>query len=191
MTLRVHSGEARGRLLKTLPKDMWVRPILARIKKSLFDILRFRLPNSRWLDLYAGAGTVGIEALSNGAARVVFVEGNRRMCEIIEKNLEILGFSGKAYVQQDTVNRGLARLNNEKFDFIFMGPPYVDEDKRPLALTVPTMAKVLEVDCLAASGVLISQRFKKEPMNDLSPRWELERENRYGDTVLAFYRLRD
>ena len=86
MGLRIQSGAAGGRKLKSPPKGAEVRPILARIRKSLFDILRPRLSGALFLDLFAGTGTVGLEALSNGARRAVFVDVNRACCRVIHQD---------------------------------------------------------------------------------------------------------
>ena len=85
--MRIIAGESRGRALKSVPKDMMVKPISARIKKSVFDILRPRLEGSRVLDLYAGTGAVGIEALSRGAGFAFFVDADKRCIAVIEQTL--------------------------------------------------------------------------------------------------------
>jgi 16S rRNA (guanine(966)-N(2))-methyltransferase RsmD len=189
MSLRIQSGSARGRRLKSVPKTMNVRPILARIRKSLFDILRPRLAGSLFLDLYAGTGTVGLEALSSGAQRVVFVDADRACCRVIQKNAETLGFADRAEVYTLDISRGLKGLGGRKFDLIFMGPPYKTDDKKPLALTVPTLQSIEQAGLLAPSGIVVGQHHDKEKLDGLSPRWETFRENTYGDSVLSFFRL--
>jgi 16S rRNA (guanine966-N2)-methyltransferase len=188
MTLRIQSGLAKGRKLKSPPKDAYVRPILARIKKSLFDILRPCLSGARFLDLYSGTGAVGLEALSQGAASASFVEMDRRLCAVIEANAEVLKKADKIHVHQENVVKGLKWLTNEgPFDIIFLGPPYVDEQKRHLALTAPTLAVIMEAQLLAPNGLIIGQHHKKEPV-PVPEGLDFFRQNKYGDSVLSFFR---
>ena len=188
MSMRVQSGSARGRSIKALPSGPEVRPILARIRKSLFDILRPRLAGSKFLDLFAGTGTVGIEALSNGASSAVFVDASSQSCRMIEKNLEVLGFQDRARVVRADVIGQLHLLRGVPFDIIFMGPPYKDSNRRPLALTVPAVRAVDQNGLLGGNGIVIGQHHKKEPVNDLPTGWEIYRQNTYGDSTLTFFR---
>ena len=95
--LKVIAGTARGRQLKTLPKDDFsIRPMLGMMKKSVFDIITPVLPDSLFLDLYAGVGSVGIEALSRGAKRVVFAEISDKSIALVKYNLNMLGFEDRA-----------------------------------------------------------------------------------------------
>lgn len=97
--MRVVSGKAKGRKLKGLPGTK-TRPILDRVKTALFDLLRPTLEQTFFLDLFAGSGSVGIEALSQGAAKGVFIEHSRQACEVIKANLEHTGLSDQALVKQ-------------------------------------------------------------------------------------------
>src|SRR5262249_22941202 len=99
MSLRVQSGSARGRRLRGTPKNRDLRPILARIRKSLFDILRPRLSGARFLDLFAGTGAVGLEALSNGAKEAVFVDNDRNACRLVDRNASDLGFLSQVHIE--------------------------------------------------------------------------------------------
>ncbi len=186
--IRVQSGAARGRRLKALPAGLEVRPILARIRKSLFDILRPRLADTRFLDLFAGTGAVGIEALSNGAARAVFVDLHRSSLKMIERNLAELGFAAQAEVVQGDATKNLVWLGREPFALIFMGPPYKDERKRPLALTIPALKAVNAAGLAAPGAWIIGQHHEKEILKDLPEDWEIFRQNNYGDSVLTFFR---
>ena len=187
MSMRVQSRSARGRSIKALPSGPEVRPILARIRKSLFDILRPRLAGAAFLDLFAGTGTVGIEALSNGAAAAVFVDASPPSCHMIEKNLDVLGFRDRGRVIRADVICQLHLLKGAPFDIIFMGPPYKDMDRRPLALTIPALRAVAQNGLLGANGIVIAQHHKKEPVKDLPAGWEIRRQNNYGDSTLTFF----
>jgi 16S rRNA (guanine966-N2)-methyltransferase len=183
---KILSGSARGRSLKTLPDHFGVRPILSRIKKSVFDILRPRLIGRRFLDLYAGTGSVGLEALSQGASYCVFVEKDPRCLKILHQNIEILKFEEAAEAVRLDVLGNLSCLG-EPFPIIFMGPPYVDEGKKPLALTQPTLENIRRHRILAPHGVIVAQHHKKEPLADLPSGFSLKRREPYGDSLVDFF----
>src|SRR5688572_17844349 len=105
--MRIIGGQAKRRVIKSPSAAQGVRPILARIKKSLFDILRLRIRDARFLDLYAGSGAVGIEALSRGAAHATFVEQNPHCMAIIRQNINNLGFKDKATLVTGSVGKVL------------------------------------------------------------------------------------
>jgi len=185
--VRIQSGSARGRKLKSLPKEHIVRPILARIRKSLFDILRPRIADAVFLDLYAGVGTVGLEALSNGARRAVFVDADRQSLRTIQHNIEQMGFASKAETHAADVTKSLQFLSGQVFDLVFMGPPYKDEEKTPLAFTVPTLRRLEEAGLVNAQTIVVGQHHKKEPL-DLPATWEKYRQKEYGESILSFFR---
>lgn len=122
--MKILSGAVRGRRLKT-PKGLMTRPLLSRVRKSLFDILGEAVTCGPFLDLYAGSGSVGLEALSRGAPSLTLVERERECVQIIKENLSRCGFQHKARVIQDDVVRVLSSLlGEEKFYIVFVGPPY-------------------------------------------------------------------
>ena len=186
--IKVIAGLARGRSIKSFKDDLSVRPILARIKKSLFDILRNDLPDCHFLDLYAGTGAVGIEAVSRGAKHTVFVDADSKCVNIIKENLKHLNFEDKASVYQINILGGLGGLKG-KFDIVFMGVPYKDKNKLPLFLVGPTLDMVTKADLLKDSSLIIAQHHKKEDVvsND---KFEVVREERYGDTVISFLKIK-
>ena len=189
--MRIIAGESRGRSLKSVPKEMMVKPISARIKKSVFDILRPRLEGARVLDLYAGTGAVGIEALSRGAASAFFVDADKRCVAVIEENLKRLGFAAKGRASYGDILKDLSwitfRAGASEFDIIYLGPPYRTEDNKMLAYSTPSLARVAEANLLASGGVILLQRYKKEA-GALPPGYEKFREERYGDTDVEFVR---
>ncbi len=190
MTLRVQSGSARGRRLKAVPGGREVRPILARIRKSLFDILRPRIEGALFLDLFAGTGMVGIEALSNGAARATFVDRASSSLRMIETNVAFLGFAERSEVLRADVARDLRALAGRRFDLIFLGPPYKDEKAVPLALSVPALSRVAEAGLAGPETWVVLQHHDKESLDGAEARWEKFREKEYGDTTLSFFKLR-
>ena len=125
--MRVIAGEARGRKLSA-PPGLATRPTLARVRESMFSRLSVRVEfdGLRVLDLFAGTGSLGIEALSRGAAHVTFVESARAAITALRRNLAALGFSGRARVLQSDVLRALEKLSEEgaQFDLVLLDPPY-------------------------------------------------------------------
>jgi 16S rRNA (guanine966-N2)-methyltransferase len=166
-----------------------VRPISARIRQSLFDILRPRLPSARFLDLYAGTGTVGLEALSRGAESVVFVEKDKKVLAVIEKNILRMGWQGRGKAFHANVLAPLTwipyRSGVSVFDLIFMGPPYVDKDKNELSLCTPTLANVASANLLSPTGWIISQHHQNEEPKAPSG-YAIFRCERYGDSRMTF-----
>lgn len=185
--IRIIAGTLKGRQVVGVPKDPGVRPISGRIRQSVFDIWRPRVPGCRFLDLYAGSGSVGLEALSRGAAKVVFVEHDRRCVEGIRRNLERFGLQERAEVLALDVTSALARLRGESFELVYCGPPYKDAAKRPLALTRGTLEAVAVARVLAPGGSIACQHHRSEPAAS-APGLELARTERYGDTLVDFFK---
>lgn len=185
--LRIIAGEARGRFLKTHKiEDLSIRPMLGRMKKSLFDILMPRLPGCRFLDLYAGTGAVGLEAISRGAAYADFVEMSPRSLKLVEENIAMLGWKDRTGMHRADVTKGLGWLTGP-YNIIFMGPPYKDEKKRMLALTAPTLRAVAAANLLAPDGIVVAQ-FHDSELVSVPPAFVMYREEVYGDTVVSFYK---
>jgi 16S rRNA (guanine966-N2)-methyltransferase len=178
MSLKVIAGRFKGRNLIT-PAGFETRPLLARVKKSLFDILTPRIVKSAFLDLFAGVGSVGIEALSRGAKKVVFVESNSKCVEIIEDNLKILSVSNEAEVIQSDATK--PDFLDGKFDIIFIGPPY------KMKILANVIGKVGGV--LAKNGIVIGQHQFREELPNKIEEFSLFRQEKYGDMRLSFYKI--
>ncbi|PKN02230.1 MAG: 16S rRNA (guanine(966)-N(2))-methyltransferase RsmD [Elusimicrobia bacterium HGW-Elusimicrobia-1] len=188
--IRVIAGTHRGREVKA-PRGLEVRPILARIRKSLFDILTLRIGDALFLDLYCGSGAVGIEALSRGARFAVFADASRDSLACARGNLDVLGMASRARdVRCDATGNleFLSLAGGGKFDIIFMGPPYKDKEKNPLSLVAPTLSAINSSEILAPDGLVIAQHHKKENAAPPPP-FCLYRQEKYGDSMLSFYRL--
>jgi 16S rRNA (guanine966-N2)-methyltransferase len=183
--MRVIGGSAKRRSLKSPAPAHGVRPILGRVKKSLFDILRPRLIQAQFLDLYAGSGAVGIEALSRGAAAVTFVERNPNCISIIRQNVSKLQLFDRSRIVRADATRDLHNVGGP-FDLIFMGPPYHDEAWNALHLTAPTLAAIECAGLLSPGGWVISQHHAKERIG-APARWHCFRQEPYGDTRLSFF----
>jgi 16S rRNA (guanine966-N2)-methyltransferase len=185
--LKVLSGDAKGRVLNTLKSDdLSIRPMLGRMKKSLFDIIRPKLQGAEFLDMFAGTGAVGLEALSNGARRVVFIEQSPVSLKLVKENIDMLGYGARCVIQRADITKGLDWLKLQ-FDIVFMGPPYKDEMKRPLFLTSLGLLSVSRAGLLAIDGWIICQHHKKEPVR-VPEVLEMFRQEKYGDTLISFFR---
>lgn len=191
--MRIIAGSMRGRLIASVPKTRNVKPISSRIRQSVFDILRPYLPGSVFLDLYGGVGTVGLEALSRGAASVVFVEKAGLCVKIIEKNVESLGFKEQARVLKADVLSGLKWLehyaNYEGYDIIFLSPPYRDSENLPLSYTSKTLALIAEGGIMGPNCLIVAQHHKREKI-EIPAGLEDTRQEKYGDTLVNFVRAK-
>jgi len=189
--MRIIAGSMRGRFIASVPKTKNVKPISSRIRQSVFDILRPYLPGSVFLDLYGGVGTVGLEALSRGAASVVFVEKAGLCVKVIEKNIESLGFKEQAKVLRADVLSGLKWLehfaNYEGYDIIFLSPPYRDEENLPLSYTSKTLALIAAGGIMGPNCLIVAQHHKREKI-EVPPGLEDTRQEKYGDTLVNFIR---
>jgi len=185
--MKIIAGSAKRRSLKSPSASTGVRPILGRIKKSLFDILRPRLEGSDFLDLYAGSGAVGIEALSRGAASVTFVDRNPNCLSVIRQNLSKLHMFDRAHLYRADITKSLSFVGGP-FDLIFMGPPYHDAQWNAFHLTEPTLKEIERCKLLKAGGLVVGQHHAKENPVTLTT-WKPVRQEFYGDTILTFFQL--
>ena len=183
--MRIIGGEARGRQIR-LPRGCRIRPTADRVKESLFGILH-QLEGSSFLDLFAGSGNVGLEALSRGARSAVLVEKDPRLAAAIRSNLRLLGMDSRAEVINTDVERGIRGLAKraERFDLLFADPPY-DEG------FVPEIMKWLERgNLLDKNGIVVLQHSVREALEGSCPQaLVIADQRRYGDTMLSFLKNR-
>ena len=178
MPLRVISGSAGGLLLKS-PKRHALRPTQDRIRQVIFSSLAERLPGARVLDLYAGTGSFGIEALSRGATRAVFIEQDREAADCIRENLKHCRLEG-GEVRQDDALKYLDRVE-ESFDLIFADPPY--DKQRGTLNDHPLLTRFSRALC--AKGLIVWEHFAAQELVS-NPDWEVTRHRTYGETGLTF-----
>lgn len=161
------------------------------MKQSLFDILRPRIPGAKMLDLFAGTGSVSLEALSRGALLAVMVDREPACIKNIHRNLAHLGFEDRAQVLKGDVLKPLdwllAYSDNEGYDIIFMGPPYRDINNKMLSFSEPSLKNVAEARLLAPNGILVIQTHKTEVFN-IPATLTVFRTEKYGDTLVRFLR---
>ena len=178
--LRVISGSAGGLLLKS-PKRHELRPTQDRIRQVIFSSLADLIPGARVLDLYAGTGSIGIEALSRGAAGAVFVEQEREAVDCIRENLRHCRLEGGEVRQGDA----LAYLAEpgELFDLIFADPPY--DKMRGTLNRQPLLARMAQRLC--ANGTIVWEHFAEQQLEEAGE-WDIMRHRTYGETGLTFFR---
>jgi 16S rRNA (guanine(966)-N(2))-methyltransferase RsmD len=182
--MRIIGGQAKGRRI-AVPPGYAVRPTADRIKEALFNILA-SVDGLMFLDLYAGTGNVGMEALSRGAKQVVFVEKINLLVKSIKKNLDEFGFQGRYRIVHMDAEKAIMCLAQEgaSFDLIFADPPY----RMGLIDNTLGLLKVYS-SILAGDGKLILQHVVSEPLKlRTDTAFELEDSRRYGDTILSFLR---
>jgi 16S rRNA (guanine(966)-N(2))-methyltransferase RsmD len=188
--MRIIAGTFRSRQLKSL-KGLALRPTSDRLRESLFNVLAGRVSGCRFLDVFAGTGAVGIEALSRGARGVVFIENHAPAATLIRKNLDSLGVSGCARILKLDALRGLQRLAAEHsptrapFDIIFLDPPYAAADEYRRVLTFLGSAPFL-----APSGLVIAEHRRTFDLPEALGQLERVRVLRQGDASLSFFRAR-
>ena len=204
--MRVISGTARGRKLKE-PAGSEIRPTSDLVKESVFNIIQFDIEGRRALDLFAGTGQLGIEALSRGARSSVFIDSNPEAVKLIWENLKLSGFLGAAAVYtRDALKylggerravrgpggsrgqiggTGAAGADgppgNDKFDLIFLDPPY----ETPLACRA--LAKIIEFDKLNPNGIIICEMKAGSATPSVEPPYRLQKEYKYGTVKIARY----
>lgn len=176
--MRVIAGSAKGRPLKSVPGDT-TRPITDRVKEAVFNILQPELDDCEMLDLFAGTGSVGIEALSRGAARVAFVDKSPRAVKTVRENLATTRLADRATVVRDDSFRYLQRAS-DKFDIVYVAPPqYAGLWEQAL--------RALDREESPAADLVVVQIHPKEYSPQSLQYLELIDERRYGSTVVLMY----
>lgn len=181
--MRITSGIFKSRIIKA---PGGIRPTLDNVRKSVFDILGDRVKGARVLDLYAGSGAFGLEAVSRGASSCVFVDSSRASVAAIRDNLEALRLSESGEIAVIGVDSAAAVVKfarmTAKFDLIFLDPPYYKGGaKKSLSL-------LGDYDILSATGIVIAEHSKHDDLPAKAGELILFRSARYGDTEISFYR---
>lgn len=185
MPIRVIAGSAKGRRLKLVPGES-TRPVMDRVKEALFSILGRDVLDSVWLDLFAGTGSVGIEALSRGAKLAVFVEIDRLAVKTIQDNLALTKLSERAVIRRADVFRLLRQPPTQSFDFIYIAPPqYKSQWLQALQALDSNPAWI------PPGTVVIVQIDPSEQQPVTFAHLEAYDERRYGKTLLWFFAARE
>ncbi len=180
--MRVITGSARGRRLKEL-KGMEIRPTTDRVKEAIFSIIQFDVEGRKVLDLFGGTGQMGIEALSRGASRCVFVDIRKEAVQLIKENLRHTELEDRAEVVQEDYLSFLNR-SREKFDLIILDPPYETE------IIKKALQSITSIDKVSENGIIICENGSNSEWPILPEPYELQKEYRYGNVRVALYRRR-
>ncbi|MEW6617903.1 MAG: 16S rRNA (guanine(966)-N(2))-methyltransferase RsmD [bacterium] len=183
MKVRIIAGKAKGRIVKA--KNRYAtRPTLSRVKASLFDTLGNKVNQACFLDLYSGTGNIGLEALSRGAKKVVFVENNASQVKIIKQNILSLDFSEEqTFVYKTEVLKAIKFLSQKKecFDIVYLAPPFLKN------FCFPTLVALSENKILNTNGIIGIEHHKKEILPEIIKSLRLIKQKRYGDITISFY----
>jgi 16S rRNA (guanine966-N2)-methyltransferase len=184
--LKITSGLFRGRLIQSLP-GLETRPTTERLRQAWLNSLQFSLPDARILDLFSGSGALGLEALSRGAAYVIFVESNPKAASLIQKNIHDLGLQDQARVISKKIELALPELMKEPpFDLIFMDPPY-HQGYEELVLQQWPLRELLQENGRICVESAKQKGAGKSGGYPAPPLFEIIRDERYGDSQLTFY----
>jgi len=180
--MRVIAGEYKGRKLKS-PPSLQVRPTSDRLRETLFNVIAPRITGARFLDLCSGSGAVGIEALSRGASFVTFVDRSRKMCGLVEANLDLCRIPEDQTEVVNTTAEDFLKQSNRSdaaWDIIFFDPPYAND-------YVDVLKLVAEHDLLIKDGVLIAEHHHKKELPANVAALKRTRVLKQGDSALTFY----
>ncbi len=181
MPIRVIAGSAKGRKLKMVPGES-TRPIMDRVKEALFNILGVGVRGSSWLDLFAGTGSVGIEALSRGAARALFIDTDRFAIRTIHENLALTGLADRAEVLRTDAFSYLARPRPESFEYVYIAPPQYQGLWKQALLALDSSPAHLYPDATVIVQIDPAER-EDVPLHVL----RLYDERTYASTLLQFF----
>ena len=173
LTMRIIAGEYKGRNLKS-PPSLNVRPTSDRLRETLFNVIAPIIEGARFLDLCAGSGAVGIEALSRGASHVTFVDRSRRMCKLIEANVELCRIPEERFEIYYSEANEFLRSGETSWDIVFFDPPYKEDYLKTLQL-------------LGNNGLVIAEHHHKTELPEVVGGLQRTRILKQGDSSLSFY----
>jgi len=181
--MRIITGSAKGTKLKTPRDSDLIRPTADRVKESVFNVLGPRVLGAKVLDLFAGTGNLGLEALSRGAKNAIFVDRSNLSVGLIRENAARTKLTDRVTIYRGDVLRILDKLagSGDSFDLIFCDPPYNK------GLVAAVLAKVDQTALLAVDGIMIVEHSHQEAVKDEWDRLSLSRTLRYGDTLVSIF----
>lgn len=174
MNPRIVAGIAKNKKLKV---GQTSRPFTDRIKQSVFDLLGIRVENAKTLDLFAGPGSLGLEALSRGAKSCLFVEQNQQALELLKENIDKTGFQNQAKSSGQQVRKFLSTKTKETFDLIFIDPPFAEAYKFKLEDVI---------DILAEQGIIVFRQSEEDPTIEIPKSLGLLHSQKYGSSLILF-----
>ena len=182
--MRVTGGRLRGRRLASF-KGLEIRPTSDRVREAIFDLLGHHLAGEKVLDLFAGTGSLGIEALSRGAAWAIFIDHSPKAIDLIGRNLKLCGLESEGVVLRKDLLKGFPRrhrLLEEKVDLVFVDPPYRK------GMILPVLEELCGVGILRSSATLVAQSDQREVLPACVRSLETAKSKIYGETRITLYR---
>jgi 16S rRNA (guanine966-N2)-methyltransferase len=178
--MRIIAGDFRGRRLHA-PKGYSIRPTIDRVRESVFNIIAAKVPGAKVLDLFAGTGAMGLEALSRGARFCLFVDKRAEAVRLIRDNVQLCAVQDRSRIIQGSANAVIRRLRleGELFDLVFMDPPY---GKGYIEKILQIIGGVVRDDTL-----VIGEQHVKDKLPLVPAMWQTDSERRYGDTLISVY----
>ena len=182
--MRIISGACKGRKL-FVPKGLFLRPTSDHVKETLFNIIAADIPRSTLLDAFAGTGNIGIEALSRGADRAVFIEKSPAYVRVLRRNLALCDLESHSEVYCGDANKILLKFHKlgRKFDVIYLDPPY-----RQTNMLQDMLEQLLSYALIHETGLIIAEHAHTFAPRDITDAWTLSDRRCLGDTTLSFYR---
>ena len=181
MTMRIIGGEHRGRKIKQ-PETEAARPTKDRIREAVFNMIAEIVPGSRVLDIFAGSGAYGLEALSRGAEEAVFIEKDRECSKVIAENIAVLGVSERANIMTGDAEKGVARLaGDRRFDLVFADPPFNK------GMTKNILIMINQYDILNPSGSVVIEHHQAEVLPDAEGELSIRKQKTYGDIRISIF----
>ncbi len=177
--MRIVSGSIKGRRLFA-PSGLALRPTPGKVRSALFNILSEQIAEASFLDLYAGTGAMGLEALSRGAKQVTFVEQVPRHLQYLRKNIAACGMAAQSRVRGMAVEDFL-RASGQRFDLVFLDPPYTSDAFEKI------LPSLRSGDMIADTGCVIIEHFHKRALPEMIGKIGFLKQYRYGETLLSFY----
>jgi len=185
--MRITGGWSRGRLLSSL-KGLDIRPSSDKVREAIFSLLGQDITGMKVLDLFAGTGSLGIEALSRGALWALFIDNARQAVKLIKKNLTLCGYEPSGYVLKRDLTRGLPYghpLMKSRIDLVFMDPPYGKD------LIPPILNKLSGKEVLASPSIVVAESSKKDKLPSVLYNLRLIDSRIYGETKIDIYKYED
>jgi len=183
--MKIIAGEYKGRIIE-MPSR--IRPTSDKVREALFEIFKNRIEGTRFLDLYCGSGAMGIEALSRGAKKAIFIDTDRHCISVLKRNLDKIGIPKTSYTiyNKDCINGiGILQKAGIYLDIVFFDPPYYED------LAKNTLIELSSYDILSPNALVIAEVFKKEGLPEELGDFRKIRSSKYGDTLLEFYKKSD
>lgn len=176
--MHLTGGKDKGRILNS-PQGLEARPTASKVRQAIFNIYQQKIADCRFLDLYAGSGIMGMEALSRGAKEVVYVDQSRKMVKLIQENLNKLGYEAETICDQ--VLSALPQLASSQFDIIYIDPPYSQSP------SIQILKSIAEYSLLNAHGVIIFEHLRDNQTEDKIANFQKCTQRNYGQTSLSIY----